>query len=89
MSRDQSYGVLILVASVLGILVYAWLLFSFALIVLQVTALVAVGGVLVIAAWIGYTMATTQPPAPLEPESSTTPNTVTEPSPASKSEESK
>jgi predicted DNA-binding transcriptional regulator len=81
------YGALILVASVLGILVYVWLLFSFALIVLQVTALVAVGGVLVIAAWIGYTMATTPPPAPLEPEASTTPNPVTESSPTSEAQE--
>jgi predicted DNA-binding transcriptional regulator len=63
---------LILVASVLGILVYVWLLFSFALIVLQVTALVAVGGILVIVAWIGYTMATTPPPAPLDLEASAT-----------------
>jgi predicted DNA-binding transcriptional regulator len=66
------YGALILVASVLGILVYVWLLFSFALIVLQVTALVAVGGILVIVAWIGYTMATTPPPAPLDLEASAT-----------------
>lgn len=72
MSRDQLYGALILVASVLGILVYVWLLFSFALIVLQVTALVAVGGILVIVAWIGYTMATTPPPAPLDLEASAT-----------------
>ena len=87
MSRDQLYGALILVASVLGILVYVWLLFGFALIVLQVTALVAVGGVLVIAAWIGYTMATTPLPAPLEPELSTTPNPVAEPLPASEAQE--
>ena len=88
MSRDQLYGALILVASVLGILVYVWLLFSFALIVLQVTALVAVGGVLVVAAWIGYTMAT-PPPAPFEPEVSTTPNPVTESSPTGEKQEKK
>ncbi len=72
MSKDQWYGLLILVASVAGILVYAWLLYGFPLIVLQLTAFVAVGGVLVIAAWIGYTMMTTPPPAPLEVEAPST-----------------
>jgi predicted DNA-binding transcriptional regulator len=38
------------------------------MIVLQITAFVAVGAVLVVAAWIGWTMATTPPPAPLEAE---------------------
>ena len=78
------YGALILVASVLGILVYVWLLFSFALIVLQVTALVAVGGVLVIAAWVGYTMATTPPPAPLDLETPEMPGAAAESSEESK-----
>jgi len=72
MSKDQWCGVLILIAAVVGLVVYVWLLFGFPLIVLQVTAVIAVGGVLVIAAWIGYTMATTPPPAPLEPEKSST-----------------
>jgi len=40
----------------------AWLLFAYAIVVLQITA------ILVIAGWIGWTMATTPPPAPLEPE---------------------
>jgi predicted DNA-binding transcriptional regulator len=48
--------------------VYAWLLYSFALIVLQVTAFLAVTAVLVILAWIGWTMATTPPLEPIEPE---------------------
>jgi predicted DNA-binding transcriptional regulator len=68
MSKDQWYGVLILIAAVVGLIVYVWLLFGFPLIVLQVTALIAVGGTLVIVAWIGYTMATTPPPAPLDLE---------------------
>jgi predicted DNA-binding transcriptional regulator len=68
MSKDQWYGVLILIAAVVGLVVYVWLLFGFPLIVLQVTALIAVGGILVIVAWIGYTMATTPPPAPLDLE---------------------
>jgi len=75
MNKDQGIGALILVASIAGILVYAWLLFTYAIVVLQITALVAVAGVLVIAAWIGWTMATTPPPAPLEPESPATAST--------------
>ena len=68
MSKDQTIGALILVGSVAGIIIYAWLLFltNFGLLVLQLTGLVAVGGVLGILAWIGYTLATTPPPAPIE-----------------------
>jgi len=68
MNKDQGIGVLLLVASIVGVIVYAWLLFAYAIVVLQITAFVAVAAVLVIAAWIGWTMATTPPPAPLEPE---------------------
>jgi len=55
-------------ASVIGILVYAWILFftDWALILLQITAFIAVAGVLGILAWIGYTLATTPPPKPIE-----------------------
>ncbi len=66
MSRDQIYGVLILVGSILGIIIYGWLIYTFPLIVLQITAFIALAAILVIAAWIGYTMATTPPPVPLE-----------------------
>ena len=61
-------GAVILLISVIGIGVYAWLLYAYAVIVLQVTAFIAVAGILGIAAWIGYTMLTTPPPAPLETE---------------------
>ena len=71
MSRDQSFGAIILFVSVLGIAVYAWLLYTYSVVVLQVTAFIAVAGILAIAAWIGYAMATTPPPAPLESEPST------------------
>ncbi len=70
MSKDQAIGALILVGSVAGIFIYAWLLFlmtpAISLLVLQLTGLIAVGGVLGILAWIGYTLATTPPPAPIE-----------------------
>jgi predicted DNA-binding transcriptional regulator len=79
MNKDQSIGVIILVASVVGILVYAWLIYTFPLIVLQITASLAVAAVLVILAWIGWTMATTPPPTPLEPEpTSPEPSTTAE-----------
>jgi len=67
MSKDQVWGLMIFVLSVLGIILYGWFIYGWPLITLQITAFVAVALVLVIAAWIGYTMATTPPPAPLEP----------------------
>jgi predicted DNA-binding transcriptional regulator len=68
MNQDQGIGAVIVVASVVGIVLYAWLIYAFTIVVLQITAFVAVGGVLGIASWIGWTMAKTPPPAPLEPE---------------------
>jgi len=68
MNRDRVLGTIILVASVVVLLVYGWFLIVSPMLVLQITALIAVGAVLVIAAWIGWTMATTPPPAPLEVE---------------------
>jgi len=68
MSRDQMMGGLILAGSIVGIVVYGWLLFSYSVLVLQVTAFLAVAAMLGILAWIGWTMATTPAPAPLETE---------------------
>jgi predicted DNA-binding transcriptional regulator len=68
MNKDQGIGAVLLVASIAGIIVYAWLLFTYAIVVLQITAFIAVAAVLAIAVWIGWTMATTPPPAPLESE---------------------
>jgi predicted DNA-binding transcriptional regulator len=68
MSKDQIYGTLILLASIVGLIVYTVLLYFYPVVVLQITAFVAVALVLVIMGWIGYTMATTPPPAPLEVE---------------------
>ena len=67
MSRDQLIGALLMAASIAGILIYGYLLITpFSYIVLQLTAFVAVAGVLGILAWIGYTLATTPPPKPIE-----------------------
>ena len=68
MNKDQGIGVLLLLAGAVGVVIYAWLLYAYAIIVLQVTAFMAVAAVLLILAWIGWTMATTPPPTPLEPE---------------------
>jgi len=67
-SKDQGLGALLLIASVVGIVLYGWLVFmsEWSLLALQATGFIAVAGVLGIAAWIGYTMATAPPPQPLE-----------------------
>jgi predicted DNA-binding transcriptional regulator len=72
MNKDQAIGAVLLVAGIVGIVIYAWLLFAYAIVVLQITAFIAVAAVLVILVWIGWTMATTPPPAPLEPEVTST-----------------
>ena len=61
-------GALILVASVIGIIVSGWILFftEWTILLLQLTGFVAVAAVLGILAWIGYTLATTPPPKPIE-----------------------
>lgn len=66
--RDKQLGALLLVGSIIGIVLYGWLvLFSqWALIVIQLTAFAGVAAILGILAWIGYTLATTPPPKPLE-----------------------
>jgi len=68
MSNDKIIGGLILALSILGIIVYGWVVFftEYAIFALQVTAFIAVAGVLAILAWIGYTLATTPPPKAVE-----------------------
>jgi len=67
-SKDQTIGALVLVVCVLGIIVYGWLVFltDYWALVLQLTGFIAVLGILGIGAWIGWTMATTPPPKPIE-----------------------
>ena len=70
MSRldDKVSGYAILFGSLLGIACYFYLVFlsPWALLVVQVSAFLAVAAVLVIVAWIGYTLATTPPLEPME-----------------------
>jgi len=68
MSRDQLVGAILLIASIAVILAYAWLIFltPWSQLVMQITLFLAVAGVFGILAWIGYTLATTPPPKPIE-----------------------
>ena len=68
MGRDQVVGALLMVLSVAVIIVYGWMVFftEWSLFLLQITGFIAVLGVFGILAWIGYTLATTPPPKPIE-----------------------
>jgi len=72
LAKDQAIGALVLIVCLAGILIYGCLVFdivpgwNFSKIVLQITGFVAILGILGIGAWIGWTMATTPPPKPIE-----------------------
>lgn len=68
MSNDKVMGGALLIGSIAGVIVYFWLVFlsSWSLLTIQLSAFVAVAAMLLIVAWIGYTLATTPPPMPLE-----------------------
>jgi predicted DNA-binding transcriptional regulator len=68
LSRDQRIGLALLLGGILGIVLYGWLVFfsPWSQVVIQVTMFAAVSAVLGVLAWIGYTLATTPPPKPLE-----------------------
>jgi predicted DNA-binding transcriptional regulator len=57
-----------MVLSIAVIIVYAWILFftEWSVLLMQITLMIAVAGILGILAWIGYTLATTPPPKPVE-----------------------
>ena len=70
MSNDKIIGGVMLVGSIVGIGAYFYLLFmapyEWAWLTIKISAFAAVSAVLLIVAWIGYTLATTPPPMPLE-----------------------
>jgi len=68
MQRDKAIGVGLMAVGVIGILLYGWLVFfsPWQVLILQLTAFVAVAAVLGILAWVGYALATTPPPKPIE-----------------------
>ncbi len=68
MHRDKAIGAGLMAVGVIGILLYGWLVFfsPWQILILQLTAFVAVAAVLGILAWVGYALATTPPPKPIE-----------------------
>ena len=68
MADDKTLGAMILIVSIVGIGVYFWLLFMspWGWLTIKVSAFAAVGLILLIFAWIGYTLATTPPPTSFE-----------------------
>ena len=68
MNKDQLIGGALLVISVIVIVVYGWLIFltQWWEIVLKLTGFIAIAAVFGILGWIGYTLATTPPPKPIE-----------------------
>jgi len=76
MSKDQSYGLVIFLISVVVAVIYLVAFFGEAVglspywhdLAVGLPVLLFVMLVLVISGWIGWTMLTTTPPAPLEPE---------------------
>jgi len=65
---NRVIGVGLMAVGVIGILLYGWLVFfsPWQVFILQLTAFVAVAAVLGILAWVGYALATTPPPKPIE-----------------------
>jgi len=75
LNKDQSYGGLIFVVSllvVIGYLVSLWVGDPWRAYAIEIPVVLGVLGILGITGWIGWTMLTTPPPAPLEAEPSTT-----------------
>ncbi len=68
MSKDQAFGAVMLLVSVSVVVLYAWILFftRYDLILLKASALAAVIVIFGILGWIGYTLATSSPPRPME-----------------------
>ena len=63
MIRQRIVGILIFVLCIVGFFVYAYLLMlsEWSPVVLQLSVLMAVGGILGVISWIGYNMATSKP----------------------------
>jgi len=76
MVNDKVIGALLLIVSIIAIIVYGWLVFfppqisimgtTIDIFMLKLTGFIAVLVLFGILAWIGYTLATTPPPKPIE-----------------------
>jgi len=69
MDRERAIGAAVMILSIVGIAVYGLLLYTYPVVVLQLSIFAAVAVVLLIVAWIGWTMASTpsQPAVGKEP----------------------
>jgi len=67
-ASDKAIGGLLLVVSVIIIIVYGYLVFAtdYWVAVLKLTGFLTVAVVFGLLGWIGYTLATTPPPKPIE-----------------------
>lgn len=84
MPNDRTVGALLLIGGVLGIVIYFWLLFSpYDILILKLTAGIAVAAIFGILSWIGYTLATT----PAMPATVEAASPETSPQPANPKEE--
>lgn len=66
--NDKGLGAGLLAGGILAFVGYVILLFTSPVLALQIIAVVAVGAVCIILAWIGYTLIITPAPAPVETE---------------------
>jgi predicted DNA-binding transcriptional regulator len=85
LDKDKLIGVSLVIGGIAGIVIYGLLLWNYTMVVLAITAFVGVAAILVIVAWIGWTMATTPPPPPIEIETTS----EEKPSEGSKTDEAK
>ena len=62
MARQRVFGITIFILCIVGFFVYAYLLMlsEWSPVVLQLSVLMAVGGILGVISWIGYSMATSK-----------------------------
>jgi hypothetical protein len=60
-TRSRLTGILILAMSIIGFVIYLYLILAskWDILVLKISIIVAVGAVVSVMAWIGYTMSTT------------------------------
>ncbi len=70
MGKDQIIGALLLTLSIAVILAYGYLIFlyeeSIAILLLKITGFLAVLAIFGVLGWIGYSLATTPSPKPME-----------------------
>ena len=68
MASDKAVGSALLIVSIIVIIAYAYLVFlsPWKALVIELTAFIGVAAIFGIIAWIGYALATTPPPKPIE-----------------------